>query len=167
MLMHRPRDRGAWSVTNWSTAFGRFYSSQLLDGAGRRPITGTSLKQGRTHHECRHDRNLSVGPKTQTTFGIMQRKRQVREISTLAFVPKRELGLECALCITFLQSTSSKKYRTLGKCTNEMLLVCMDDAEMLQLLFRAAQDKLREPVRNPVTESGWCVQNSWCRDPSL
>ena len=40
-----------------------------------------------------------------------------------------------------------------GGCTNEMLRVCLDDAEVFQLLFRAAEDLTRTNVPESVSKA--------------
>ena len=52
-----------------------------------------------------------------------------------------------------LQSAPSGVSAGPGGCTNEMLRVCLDDTEVLQLLFRAAEDFARTNVPESVSKS--------------
>ena len=89
----------------------------------------------------------SIG--TQDTGNVqLQRKRpqeQVRQIppEVMGYVPEQALMMDFALFTKCLQSAPSGVSAGPGGCTNEMLRVCLDDAEVHQLLFRAAEDFAR------------------------
>ena len=69
----------------------------------------------------------------------------VREIPpvVLDYTPERPLDLDADLFGQCLSSAPSGTAPGPGGCTNEMLRVCLDDREVLQLLFRAAEDAAR------------------------
>ena len=58
----------------------------------------------------------------------------------MEFVPDRPLELDLKLFTNYLQNAPSGCAPGPGGCTNEMLRTCLDDSEVFQLLFRAAED---------------------------
>ena len=72
----------------------------------------------------------------------------IREIpvEVLNFVPGQALVLDAILFCKCLASALSGSAPGPGGCTNEMLKVCLDDAEVSQLLFLAAQDMARAQI---------------------
>ena len=70
---------------------------------------------------------------------------RVREIppDVLTFTPERLLDLDAHLFGKCLSSAPSGCAPGPGGCTNEMLKVCLEDRQVLQLLFRAAEDAAR------------------------
>ena len=90
----------------------------------------------------------ALAPKTAGTLRELQEKRlvaQVREIppAVLEYTPERPLDLDADLFGQCLSSAPSGTSPGPVGCTNEMLRVCLDDREVLQLLFRAAEDAAR------------------------
>ena len=173
MLLHRPRGTGSIGREELSKraddfAHGRF--SQLLSRANqvaesqrhtRNTVTDTIERRGRAAQSrveagqvSRARQQLigaSLAPKTQATFDELQGKRpqhQMREIppAVLAFVPERPLEQDFSLFIKCLQSPPSGRSPGPGGCSNEMWRVCLDDFEVLQLFFRAAEDFARADV---------------------
>ena len=90
----------------------------------------------------------ALAPKTADTLRELQEKRpvaQMREIppAVLEYTPERLLDLDADLFGQCLSSAPSGTAPGPGGCANEMLIVCLDDGEVLQLLFRAAEDAAR------------------------
>ena len=89
----------------------------------------------------------STGPPNQCHF-----RRVARETSSgtspiprevLDFVPDQVLDLDQQELVKCLRTSPSKSAPGPGGCTNELLCVCLDDNELLQLLFLAAEDLAR------------------------
>ena len=165
MLLHRPRGTGSVGREELARraddfAHGRF--SLLLRGASRvvesqrctRDAADTVERRGRAAQSrveagqvSRARQELigaSLAPKTQATLDELQGKRpqqQVRQIppAVLAFVPEHPLELDFSLFTKCLQNAPSGRSPG-SECSNEMWTVCLDDYEVLQLLFRAAED---------------------------
>ena len=77
----------------------------------------------------------ALAPKTLDTLAQLQGRRpQEREMEIPAEVMDHALFTKC------LQSAPSGCAPDPGGCSNEMLRVCLDDCEVFQLLFRAAED---------------------------
>ena len=90
----------------------------------------------------------ALAPKTDATFQEHQGRRpqeQVRGIpeEVLQFVPERPLKLNSKVFTKCLSGAPSGSAPGPGGCSNEMLRVCLDDCEVLQLLFLAAGDVAR------------------------
>ena len=114
-----------------------------------------SCQVSRARHELT---GAALAPKTQATFDELQRKRpqeQVRQIppEVMGYVPEQALMMDFALFTKCLQSAPSGVSAGPGGCTNEMLRVCLDDAEVLQLLFRVAEDFARTNVPESVSKA--------------
>ena len=97
----------------------------------------------------------SLAPKTQTTFDELQGTKlqhQIREVppTVLAFVPESPLELDFSLFTKCLQSApsgrSSGRSPGPGLCSNKIWSLCLDDFEVLQLFFRAAETSFRKLV---------------------
>ena len=172
MLLHRPRGTGSVGREELARradgfAHGRF--SLLLRGASHavesqrytRDAADTIERRGRAAQSrveagqvSRARQELvgaSLAPKTQATFDELQGKRpqqQMRQIppAVLAFVPEHPLQLDFSLFTKCLQNAKSGRSPGPGECSNEMWRVCLDDYEVFQLLFRAAEDFARADI---------------------
>ena len=184
MLLHRPRGTGSVGRDELAQRADEFASGHfrdLLEMASRH--AAESWKWGRTQDDdtmerrgraaqrrvesgqvsrARHEllTGAALAPKTQATFDELQQKRpqeQVRQIppEVMGYVPEQALMMDFALFTKCLQSAPSGVSAGPGGCTNEMLRVCLDDAEVLQLLFRAA-----EILRERTSQKG-CPKRSW------
>ena len=87
----------------------------------------------------------SLAPKTQAALDELQQVRQILP-AVLAFVPEHPLELDFSLFTKCLQSAPSGRSPGPGGCSNEMWRVCLDDYEVLQSLFRAAEDFTRADI---------------------
>ena len=88
-----------------------------------------------------------LAPKTMETLAELQGRRpQVRVVDipqeVIDFVPDRS---DMKLFTQCLQSAPSGCSPGPGRCTNELLRLCLDDPELVQLLFRAADARARMP----------------------
>ena len=93
----------------------------------------------------------TLAPKTDETLRELQGRRPQEMIweilvEVLNFVPGQALVLDATLFSKCLASAPSGSAPGPGGCTNEMLKVCLDDAEVSQLLFLAAQDMARAQI---------------------
>ena len=83
-------------------------------------------------------------PRLWSLAQLQERRPQERvgEIpqEVMEFVPDRPLELDFKLFTECLQNAPSGCAQGPGGCTNEMLRTCLDDPEVFQLLFRAAED---------------------------
>ena len=92
-----------------------------------------------------------LAPKNEETLReLLERRPQVatREIprEVLDFSPPAPLELNFKLFSNCLRSAPAGSSPGPGGCTNEMLKVCLDDQETLQLLFCAADEFARGDV---------------------
>ena len=97
---------------------------------------------------ARHETGAALPPRTDATFAELQGRRPqapVRPIprEVLDFVPDQVLDLDQQEFVKCLRTSPSKSAPGPGGCTNELLRVCLDDCELLQLLFLAAEDLAR------------------------
>ena len=89
-----------------------------------------------------------MAPKNQATFDELQNKRpqnQVKQIPrhVLEFNLATPLNLDVKKFVECLRSAPSGSAPGPGGCTNEMWRVCLDDPEVTQLFFLAAEDLVR------------------------
>ena len=79
----------------------------------------------------------------ETLAELQGRRPQVRVVDipqeVIDFVPDRPVELDMKLSTKCLQSAPSGCSPGPGGCTNEMLRLCLDDPELVQLLFKAAE----------------------------
>ena len=99
-----------------------------------------------------------LAPKTLDTLAELQGRRpQVRGMAihqnVMEFVPERPVELDVALFTKCLRSAPSGSASGPGGCTNEMLRVCLDDHELFQLLFRAAEDTAKADMPESVRKA--------------
>ncbi len=99
----------------------------------------------RARHELT---GAALAPRTDATFAELQGRRPqapVRPIprEVLDFVPDQVLDLDQQEFVKCLRTSPSGSAPGPGGCTNELLRVCLDDSELLQLLFLAAEDLAR------------------------
>ena len=93
----------------------------------------------------------TLAPKNDDTLRDLQGRRpqeRIREIpaEVLNFVPGQVLVLDATVFSKCLASAPVGSAPGPGGCTNEMLKVCLDDAEVMQHLFLAAQDMARAQI---------------------
>ena len=67
--------------------------------------------------------------------------------------PDKPVELDMKLFTKCLQSAPSGCSPGPGGCTNEMLRLCLDDPELVQLLFRAAEDCARARMPDTVMKA--------------
>ena len=171
LLLHRPRGCGSLGRDELALRADRFVRGQwfelLEDAQSQVPVRPGRNPQDQTQENARRGRaaqsrlergqvsrarqeltGAALAPKTADTLRELQEKRpiaQVREIPpvVLDYTPERPLDLDADLFGQCLSSAPSGTAPGPGGCTNEMLRVCLDDREVLQLLFRAAEDAAR------------------------
>ena len=168
MLMHRPRGTGAVGrdeLTQRADDFARGQWTELLQNVSQttvqpRPVTGQNamdeavhrgraamnrVQRGQVSRARQELTGADLAPKTMETLAELQDRRpQVRVVDipqeVIDFVPDRPVELDMKLFTKCLQSAPSGCSPGPGGCTNEMLRLCLDDPELVQLLFRAAED---------------------------
>ena len=95
----------------------------------------------------------ALAPKTADTLGELQEKRPVspvrRSHPLFSNTPERPVDLDADL-FQCLPSASSGAAPGPRGCTKEMLKVCLDDREVLQFLFRIAEDAARVEMQESV-----------------
>ena len=172
MLLHRPRGTGSVGREELARragdfAHGRF--SLLLRGASRavelqrctRDAADTFERRGRAAQSrveagqvSRARQELvgaSLAPKTQATLDELQGKRPTASATDSSHCPHIRPQTSIAVGFQPLHKISSENAPSgrspgLGGCSNEMWRVCLDDYEVFQLLFRAAEDFARADV---------------------
>ena len=115
------------------------------------------VKHGQVSRARQELVGATLAPKTLETLAELQGRRpqeRVREIppEVLASHP-RPVDLDSFLFAKCLASAPSGSAPGPGGCTFEMLKVCLEDAETLHLLFRAAEDLARAEAPEPITRA--------------
>ena len=114
------------------------------------------IRQGQVSRARQELTGASLAPKNGATLGELRHQRpqtQLREIppAVLEAQPPRAVTLDRKIFHSCLQGSPSGVAPGPGGCTNEMLRVCLDDAEILSLLFDAAEDFARGEIPDNVT----------------
>ena len=179
MLLHRPRGSGSvgrdelaqraddFARGHWIALLhnarrsvvevrGRIAKSEAQEQARRGRAALSRVQQGQVSRARQELTGADLAPKTLDTLAELQGRRpQVRGMDipqdVMEFVPDRPVQLDLTLFTKCLRNAPSGSASGPGGCTNEMLRVCLDDHELFQLLFRAAEDfataDMPEPVR--------------------
>ena len=179
MILHRPRSSGSVGrdeLAKRVTDFERGRWMELLEVASRFTLSSYS-RRARSEEEEQIRRGqaaqsriqrdqvsrarqeltgAALAPKNGATLGELRRQRpqtQLREIpaAVLEAEPPRAVTLDRKIFHSCLQGSPSGVAPGPGGCTNEMLRVCLDDAEILSLLFDAAEDFARGHIPDDVT----------------
>ena len=119
--------------------------SETEDQVRRGQAALCRVRRGQLSRARQELTGAALAPKTLDTLAQLQGRRpQEREMEipaeVMEFVPDRPFELDHALFTKCLQSAPSGCAPGPGGCSNEMLRVCLDDCEVFQLLFRAAED---------------------------
>ena len=109
------------------------------------------VEQGQVSRARQELTGATLAPKTGDTLRELQERRpreRVREIPAeiLNYVADQPLVLDGTLFSKCLASAPAGSAPGPGGCTNEMLKVCLDDVEVTQFLFLAAQDMARADI---------------------
>ena len=179
MLLHRPRSSGSVGrdeLAKRVTDFERGRWTELLETAARF-IPSSHSRHERTEEEEQMRRaqaaqsriqrgqvsrarqeltGAALAPKNGATLGELRHQRpqtQLREIppAVLEAQPPRAVTLDRKILHSCLLGSPSGVAPGPGGCTNEMLRVCLDDAEILSLLCDAAEDFARGEIPDNVT----------------
>ena len=166
ILLHRPRGTGSVCKEELASRADDFVRGRWIDllenirdtSGQPRPAMGEiqeherrgraalgRVRQGQVSRARQELTGAALAPKTLETLAQLQERRpqeRVREIprEVMEIVPDRPLQLDFKLFTKCLQNAPSGCAPGPGGCTNEMLRTCLDDPEVFQLLFRAAED---------------------------
>ena len=172
MLLHRPRGTGAIGRDELAIRVDHFIAGRwrLLISSGQEcmsrprgserahPVLNEKERRGRAAQSrvqqgqvsrARHElTGAPLAPKNEHTYRELQDRRpreQVRPIprEVLEFNPSVPLQLEIRTFVDCLRSAPAGSAPGPGGCSYEMLKVCLDDPEVTQLLFMAAEDVAR------------------------
>ena len=147
--------------------FARGLWSNLLADARKSQHQGSSKQESGNEQErrsgqvsrARHElTGAPLPPKNLATLnGLRERRPQERQSlvqqEVLDFEPQSTLQLDAELFARCLQMAPFGSSPGPGGCTNEMLRVCLDDRETLELQTTAAEDLARATVPGEVTRS--------------
>ena len=103
------------------------------------------VQQGQVSRARHELTGAPLAPKNEDTFRELQDRRpreQVRPIprEVLEFNPSVPSQMEMRTFVDCLRSAPAGSAPGPGGCSYEMLKVCLDDPEVTQLLFMAAED---------------------------
>ena len=124
----------------WPQAQGRGDEFQEQQRRGR--AAQSRVERGQVSRAGQELTGAALAPKNSEKSRELPRRRpqdQMSEIprDVLEFQPPAPFQLDESLFVSCLKSARSGCSPGPGGCTNEMLRVCLDDAEVLHLLFRA------------------------------
>ena len=107
---------------------------------------------------ARHELTVaSLAPRNRETLAELRGRRSEERESSIPeevqdFVPEHRLILDASKFAKCLQTAPSGCSPGPGGCTNEILKVCLEDSETLELLTSAAEDFARATVPREVSE---------------
>ena len=136
---------------DWPTIFGLKRKAGAMsskNSRGEARAGQSRVERGQVSRARQELTGAALAPKNSETLRELQRRRpqdQMSEIprDVLEFQPAAPFQLDESLFVSCLKSARSGCSPGPGGCTNEMLRVCLDDAEVLHLLFRAREDFAR------------------------
>ena len=160
MLLHRPRGTGSLGRDELARRVDAFNAGpwrQLIDDAVSRcreptrphvPPEDEQVGRGKSARARHVFTGASLAPKTEETFQLLQGRRSQVQVSPIAeevmqFSPAHPVALKAKIFMKCLSGAPLGSAPGPGGCTNEMLRVCLEDSELLQLLRLAAEDFAR------------------------
>ena len=178
MMLHRPRGAGAVGrdeLAQRADDFARGKWTEMLQDASQmivKPHLETSsnemeeavrkgraalnrVQRGQVSRARQELTGAALAPKNMDTLAELQGRRPQERVvdipqEMVTFVPDRSVELDMKLFTKCVQSAPSGCSPGPGGCTNEMLRLCLDDMELFQMLFRAAEDFARAQVPDAV-----------------
>ena len=132
-------------------------ASNTVDDHHRRGEAAQSRVQRGQVSRARHElTGAPLAPKTMETLNELRARRPQARQSPLPqeavdFKPQSPLSLDGKIFAKCLRTSPSGSSPGPGGCTNEMLRVCLDDPEILDLLTSAAEDFARAAVPAEIT----------------
>ena len=122
------------------------------------PQLSPEWREGKCQERGTNLQELHIGTQECDHVGRVPNKKNVEQVSpilqaVLDFVPESTLQLDKQLFVECLQTAPSGCAPGPGGCTNEMLHVCLDDHETLELLTSAAEDYARVTVPDEARKS--------------
>ena len=174
MLLHRPRGSGSigrHELIRRADVFAQGRWQELIASARRAvSVVPTVAFRGEAEERDRRGRaaqgrvergqvsrarqeltGAALAPKTRETLEELQCKRSQRRVQEIPvevmdFMPQRPVTLNARVFAASLRGAPNGSSPGPGGCSYEMLKVCFDDGELLQLLTAAAEDFARASV---------------------
>ena len=114
--------------------------------------------EARCHEQGQALTGAALAPRTLETLAELRRKRSQSQVQPIqpdvtAFIPETPVVLDAKVFAVALRSAPKGSAAGPGGCTYEMLQVCLDDVELLQVLASAAEDFARAAVPRVVFEA--------------